>query len=137
MKKNKWLLFAWIVSIAATGGSLYFSEILGYPPCEYCWYQRILMYPLTILLGIAYFRNDVAIKFYTLPVAILGIGMAAFHYTIQRFPSLTGSLTCDVNNPCTAMYLNVGGFITIPFLSLIAFAMITIFLVLAKKTDDR
>src|SRR5690625_2882506 len=70
---NKPLLFAWVTSIIALGGSLFFSEQMGFIPCTLCWFQRILMYPLTILLGIAFYKNDKEIYKYVLPFSVMGM----------------------------------------------------------------
>lgn len=82
---NKPLLFSWILSIIATAGSLYFSEILHYVPCTFCWYQRILMYPLVILLGRAFYEQDLKIYRYILPLSILGMAVSGYHYSLQKF----------------------------------------------------
>ncbi|HEX7064693.1 MAG TPA: disulfide oxidoreductase [Bacillales bacterium] len=126
------LFFAWITAIVATGGSLYFSEIAGFVPCELCWYQRILMYPLVILLGIACFRGDKRIIPYILPLSMIGGCISIYHYAEQKFgaPSI-----CTSGVPCSGEYINWLGFITLPLLALTAFVMITVFLFIerAKK----
>lgn len=126
------LYFAWVVSIIATLGSLYFSEIKGYVPCEYCWYQRILMYPLTIILGIAAFKNDKRIKSYVLPLTIIGGSISLYHYLIQKVPGLSPIKACVYGVPCNVQYINWFGFITIPFLALTAFVIITVLLLLLR-----
>ena len=85
---NKPLLFAWITSIIAMVGSLFFSERMGFIPCTLCWYQRILMYPLVIFLGIAFYRNDREIYKYILPMSIIGIVVSSYHYALQKIPSM-------------------------------------------------
>ena len=132
-KINPYLFFAWIVSITAMLGSLYFSEIRQFVPCTLCWYQRILMYPLTVSLGIAVFKNDRSITTYVLPISILGMITALYHYGIQKVPFMRIWETCKVGVPCSAEYINVLGFITIPFLSLTAFTLITISFFVARK----
>lgn len=122
------LFVAWAVSVIATGGSLYFSEIKGYLPCDLCWYQRIFMYPLTILLGIAYFKDDVGITKYVLPLSFVGGGISLYHVTIQRIFSATGNAVACGKVPCYTDYLNWFGFITIPLLALIAFIIIIVML---------
>ena len=114
------LLAAWI----ATFGSLFFSEVLGWRPCVLCWYQRILMYPLALLLAIGILRRDRGLYWYILPFSIVGIGVSLYHYLLIKtdwFPPPA----CAVDVPCTVDYLNWFGFINIPFLALTAFSIIT------------
>lgn len=127
------LYLAWLVALVATFGSLYFSEILGFIPCEYCWYQRILMYPLSIILGIAAFFDEHTIRKYVLPLSIIGMCVSTFHYMLQKVPGLAEIKPCTQGVPCSAQYINWLGFITIPFLALIAFTLITLILVLTRK----
>lgn len=119
---------AWLVSLSAVLGSLYFSEIAGYVPCTLCWVQRILMYPLVLLLGIATYRNDRSIIIYTLPMSIIGGLIALWHVLIQKIPSLKELGQCTVGVPCNEDYINWFGFVTIPTLSLLAFILISGFL---------
>lgn len=118
------LLCAWIVSITAMSGSLYFSEIKQFIPCELCWYQRILMYPLVLILGIAFFKKNYKIYQYVLPFSTLGMVVSSYHYYLQKKPLDTSINFCT--SGCTGQYINYFGFITIPFLALIAFTLITI-----------
>ena len=133
-KKIENLLFAaWAISLIATLGSLYFSEILLFIPCELCWYQRILMYPLVIILGVAAVKKDGNIPLYALPFTILGIIVSSYHYLIQKVPFFAeNSIECGVV-PCTGQYINWLGFITIPFLAFIGFICITVLLFFIKK----
>ena len=136
MKKqmvNKPLLAAWIVSIIAMTGSLFFSEKMGFIPCTLCWYQRILMYPLVIFLGIAFYRNDRDIYKYILPMSVIGIVISGYHYALQKIPSLHEFSTCTNGVPCSGQYINWLGFITIPFLAFIAFTFITVMMILLCK----
>jgi disulfide bond formation protein DsbB len=132
---NLYLYFAWVVSMIATLGSLYFSEIRKFIPCELCWYQRILMYPLVIILGIAAYKNDTRIKHYVLPISIVGICMSTYHYMLQKIPGFAPLKPCTYGVPCEAQYINWLGFITIPFLALTAFVLITILLLLVKRSE--
>lgn len=127
------LYAAWLVSIVATLGSLYFSEIRGFIPCELCWYQRILMYPLAVILGIATFQNDRSVKKYILPLAVIGWSISLFHYLQQKVPGFAAIKPCASGVPCSAEYINWLGFITIPFLALIAFTLIVVFMLLTRK----
>lgn len=132
--KNTLLFYAaWLVSIIATLGSLYFSEIRGFIPCEMCWYQRILMYPLVLFLGISVFRADFYLKWYILPISIFGIVIASMHYMEQKIPGFGGIKPCLDGVPCNIEYINYFGFVTIPLMSLIAFILITLFLLFSRK----
>ncbi|WP_088051958.1 disulfide oxidoreductase [Virgibacillus dakarensis] len=126
------LYVAWLVTVVATLGSLYFSEIRGFIPCELCWYQRILMYPLTLILGIATFQNDLAVKKYVLPIAIIGWSISLFHYLEQKVPGFAEIRPCANGVPCSAEYINWLGFVTIPFLALVAFTLIILFMLFIK-----
>ncbi|MFF2886452.1 disulfide oxidoreductase [Paenibacillus sp. NPDC057967] len=132
MRRNV-LYFAWLVAVVATLGSLYFSEIRGFIPCELCWYQRILMYPLSLLLGIAAFYDEHSIKKYVLPLSILGMLVSSFHYMEQKIPGFAAIKPCTQGVPCSAQYINWFGFVTIPFLALIAFTLITVLLLVFRK----
>ena len=123
------LYAAWLVAVTATAGSLYFSEVRLFAPCALCWYQRILMYPLAILLGIASYRQDRGVVFYVLPLSVLGGAVSLFHYLEQKVPGFSTPSVCRLGVPCTQEYINWLGFITIPFLALIAFILITIVLI--------
>jgi disulfide bond formation protein DsbB len=121
------LYLAWLVAIVAMSGSLYFSEVRAFVPCSLCWYQRIFMYPLVFILGIASFRQDKKIIPYVLPLSIIGGLIAFWHVLEENIPGLTIPV-CNVGVPCTLKYVNYLGFITIPVMSLTAFTLITIIL---------
>lgn len=120
------LFLAFAASLFALAGSLYFSEVLGYEPCELCWYQRILMYPLPVILGIAISRKDFGISLYTMILSTIGACISTYHILIQKVPFFTDhAVTCG-RIPCTGQYINWLGFITIPVLALTAFIIIFI-----------
>lgn len=127
------LYMAWIVAVVATLGSLYFSEIRGFIPCELCWYQRILMYPLSLILGIAAFYDEYKIKKYVLPLSIMGILVSSFHYMEQKIPGFAAIKPCTQGVPCNIDYINWFGFVTIPFLELIGFTLINLLLLIKRK----
>ncbi|ARF16691.1 disulfide oxidoreductase [Sporosarcina ureae] len=138
-KTQVYLLYvAWVVSLVAMFGSLYFSEVKGYIPCELCWYQRILMYPLTLLLGIATFQNDNTVKKFVLPLALIGGSISFMHYLEQKIPGFGGVKPCVSGVPCNAEYINWFGFVTIPFLALLAFILIAVcmFFIKPKKSVE-
>ncbi|MFJ7827731.1 disulfide oxidoreductase [Psychrobacillus sp. NPDC096623] len=133
-KLENLLLFMWTVALTATLGSLYFSEIKGYEPCDLCWYQRILMYPLVLILGIAYIQKNPKIAMTTLAFSVIGGCISAYHYSIQKLSFLQETAPACGRVPCTGQYINYAGFITIPFLALIAFILIAITSVTVLKT---
>jgi len=127
------LWLAWIMSGTAMLGSLYYSQIAHFTPCEYCWYQRIAMYPLAIILGIAAFRNDNAVRRYVYPIAITGGLISGYHYLIQRLPDLAAG-TCSSTTPCTAALVWKFDFVSIPFMALVSFAAIITVLALDRTS---
>lgn len=127
-----WLAAA--VASTCTIGSLIYSEGFDLIPCRYCWYQRILMYPLAVIFLIAAFRKDASgARRYGLPLAGIGITISAYHYLIQHFPNLEAS-ACSVDVPCSAPYVWRYGFVSIPFMALAGFALIIVLLI-ATRTE--
>ena len=120
------LLLMWTTSLVATLGSLYFSEIQLYEPCKFCWFQRIFMYPLVLILGIAYIQRNVKIAVTSAVFSVIGACIALYHYGIQKVPYLHDNAASCGRVPCTGQYINWFGFVTIPFLSLMAFLIIAI-----------
>ncbi|GAA4722001.1 disulfide oxidoreductase [Brevibacillus fulvus] len=129
------LYLAWLVSLVAMGGSLYFSEGLGFIPCKLCWFQRIFMYPQAILLGIASYRNDRGVIPYLLPLSMVGGLISLYHYAEQKVPGLAEWMPCTAGVPCNQSYINWFGFITIPFLALLAFLFISCLLWLGREKN--
>ena len=121
------LLAAWI----AMCGSLYFSEVKGYIPCTLCWYQRILMYPLTAILAVGLLRRDWHLPYYVLPLSVFGLGVSTYHYLLEKTDIFVGSTACRQGVSCTTQWINWFGFVTIPFLALVAFLIISIMSVIA------
>ena len=121
----RWL--AWAVAAVAMAGSLIYSEVYHFIPCELCWYQRIAMYPLAGILLVGAIRRDRAIRYYGLPLSIVGLGISIWHIIVQNFPSVDlGS--CDPLNPCSAKYVERFGFISIPVMAGAGFLLITVLL---------
>ncbi|CAM3509424.1 disulfide oxidoreductase [Aeromicrobium ponti] len=125
-RRENLLFTAWAVSILAMFGSLYFSEIREYEPCELCWYQRIMMYPLAVILGLAVIKKDYRISLYTMVLSAVGAGTSIYHYSIQKISFMAEHAATCGRVPCTGQYINWFGFISIPFLALIAFIIIFI-----------
>lgn len=125
------LWLAWLVAVIATAGSLYYSEVAHFVPCEFCWYQRIAMYPLALVLGIAAFRRDTGIRLYAIPLAAAGALLSTYHYLLQQFPDLSAG-SCSATAPCTAAWVWEFGFVSIPFMALAGFAAIVSLLAIAR-----
>lgn len=122
---------AFIVAALATLGSLYFSEIAHFEPCRLCWYQRIAMYPLVIVLGVAAWRRDVGVRRYAAPLAAIGAVVAAYHYGLEWLPWLDSG-ACGLGTPCTLVWFREFGFISLPYLALSAFLLILALVALAR-----
>ncbi|MBK5266257.1 MAG: disulfide bond formation protein B [Acidimicrobiia bacterium] len=101
-------------AITAMLGSLYYSEVAGYVPCQLCWYQRIAMYSLAIILFIAAVRRDEGIAIYGLSLSVLGFGISMYHYYAQLFPR---SDTCGPDASCSVRWVDVFGFVSIPLMA--------------------
>ncbi len=126
------LTLAWLVALVATLGSLYYSEVAHYIPCELCWYQRIAMYPQVVVLGVAAIKRDLGVRKYVVPVIAVGALISIYHYTLQRFPGLA-SESCDPTAPCTATYVWKFHYISIPFMALSGFALIAVILLFGPR----
>lgn len=133
--KNNVLYIAWTTALVSVMGSLYFSEILGFPPCVLCWYQRIAMYPLVLILGIGIIKKDKYIHYYVLPLSIIG-GIIAVYHNLLYYEILPDSISpCEAGVSCTTKFIEWFGFVTIPFLSLLSFVIIAIAILIYKKLN--
>lgn len=117
------LALAFAVATTATAGSLYFSEVAHFTPCRLCWYQRICMYPLVPILGLAAVRRDHGVRPYAAALAVIGAVVASYQVLLERFPTLESSV-CDPNTPCTLIWVNRFGYLTIPAMALSGFALV-------------
>lgn len=124
------LFLAWLISLSALLISLYSSEIRNMPVCHLCWYQRIMLYPLSIILGIAIFRDDLSIYVYALPLSLMGAFFALYQYLLQMFPRWAPISFCSTGPSCSDIHFQIFGFITFPLLSLMAALLITILLLI-------
>ena len=128
-----WLAAA--VAFTATTGSLYFSEVAHYTPCRLCWYQRIAMYPLVLIVGVAAWRRDRDVRWYALPVAAVGFLVAVYHYALERVPALDSG-ACDPEVPCTLVWFEEFGFMSLPFMAAVAFAAVAVLTLIAQPGDE-
>ncbi len=133
--KNNILYIAWITALASMAGSLYFSEILHFPPCILCWYQRIAMYPLVLIIGIGIVKKDKHLYNYVLPLSLIGDAIA-FYHNLLYYKFIPDSLApCISGVSCTTKFIELFGFVTIPFLSLLSFVVITVAMLIYKKLN--
>lgn len=130
------LYAAWVTSLLATFGSLFFSEIMEFVPCSLCWYQRIFMYPIAITLTIGIFKSDQLCAKYSFPFSLLGSGFSLYHNLLMWEIIPETMSPCRSGIPCSARYIDYFGFITIPFLSLVAFTLLVLFLFQQRKTHE-
>ena len=128
---------AWLVASASTLGALFFGEVMQLPPCVLCWYQRIFMFPLVLILPIGLFPFDRKVVRYALPMAALGWLFAAFHVLLIAGVIPEGMKPCTQGVPCSEKVIEWFGFVTIPLLSLVAFSTIIALLVLAYPRDSK
>lgn len=128
-----YLFFAFIISLFATLGSLFFSEIMHFIPCSLCWYQRIFMYPLVFIFLINLLYPDDKVFKYSFPLVIVGLFISIYHnlLILKIIPETLSP--CISGVPCSVDYLNYFGFITIPLLSFIAFLTIFTLLIAHKR----
>ena len=127
------LIIAWGQAVVATLGSLFFSLVMQLPPCDLCWYQRIAIYPLVIILGLGIIRKDKNCIVYALPLAIIGWIIAAYHNLLYYNILPEAMAPCKAGISCTTRYVEWFGFLTIPLLSLIGFTVIIVCLRIAKE----
>lgn len=128
------LLAAAAIAFVTAAGSLTMSDVFNFTPCLLCWWQRIFMYPLAILLPLAAVRRDLTVRPYLLALTLPGMAFGIWHSIVQRFPNLLGD-SCGVGDSCAGIWVRALGYLTIPNMALIAFTTITVLLVAAP--DDQ
>ena len=129
-----WLAF--LVAAIATGGSLFFSEVAHFVPCELCWFQRICMYPLSITTLLMALANDHRAARYLLPLPLVGAGVSVYHMLVEN-GVVKQAQACLVSAPggCATKWINEFGYMTIPTLTLTGFALVFAFLLFAVFDD--
>jgi len=137
IKSNKawWFIFScWIIATFSTLGSLFFSEVMEFPPCVLCWYQRIAMYPLVLIFLIGSFQPARSTFVFSLPLVIVGWIIALYHNLLHYEIVPESATPCLEGVSCSTVFINWFGFITIPILSFISFSlMLGILLTLKRK----
>ena len=140
VRRSLWgyeLWAAFVVTAVATGGSLFFSEIADFPPCELCWFQRICMYPLSIVTLLAALAGDERVARYLLPLPLVGAGISVYHLLVEN-GVVEQTQACSLSAPggCSVRWVHEFGYVTIPTLALTGFALAFAFLVLAAWGAD-
>ena len=129
-----WILFGtWLLASVATLGSLFFSEVMDFPPCSLCWYQRIFVYPLVFVLAAGLLPFDVKVVRFSLPLVIGGWLVAAYHTLLYEGVIPESMAPCGQGVSCTEEYIEVFGFLSIPMLSLLAFTAMAVSLLTIRK----
>lgn len=134
-----WVLIfiCWLIAMAALFGSLFFSEVMGLKPCVLCWWQRIFIYPLAVLFLVGLFpqgdKVDTSVVRYTLPLAVIGLGFAVYHYLVYSGFIPESLQPCSKDLSCAEINLELMGFVTIPMLSIFAYSAIIVLLLIFRK----
>ena len=124
--QTDWMLIflSWLLATTGMLGSLFFSEVMGLAPCVLCWWQRIFMYPLVVILLLGLYPLDRKVVRYSLPLAVIGLGFAIYHYLLYSGHIPQGLAPCGEGPSCTEINLELFGYITIPMLAIIAYSTI-------------
>jgi disulfide bond formation protein DsbB len=134
-KFSSWniLFLCWLVASVSATGSLFFSYVMGFAPCVLCWYQRILLFPLVIILAVGLFPFDKSVVKYALPLAVIGWLTAAYHNLLYAGIIPESIQPCSQGVSCTEEYINLFGVLSIPMLSLLSFSTIITLLIILKR----
>lgn len=128
---------AWLVAGTSTLGALFFGEVMQLPPCVLCWYQRICMFPLAVILPFGLFPLDRKVLRYALPLAVPGWLLAVFHVLLVAGVIPENIKPCTQGVPCSETVIEWFGFVTIPLLSVVAFSTIIALLIAAHLRSSR
>ncbi len=128
---------AWIAALLATLGSLFFGEVMKLPPCSLCWYQRICLFPLPVVIGVGIALRDRNLFLYATPLVSVGLGLALYHNLIYYGVVSEALSPCTEGVPCSARQIEWLGFITIPLMALLGFLGILVFLLLHRRSQRR
>lgn len=128
------LSLAAVVAAVCMGGSLYFSEVANFPPCRLCWYQRYAMYPLVPILAVAAWKGITRIRPYAFALAAIGSTVSTYHILVER-GIVRESASCDPTNPCSLIWVDRLGYLTIPTMALSGFLLIMTLLAVSRAGD--
>lgn len=135
MKDQKQIIIflCWVLSLGAMLGSLFFSEVMKFPPCILCWYQRIAMYPLVVIFLVGAFQPAKSTFVFSLPFVLIGWIIALYHNLLHYKIVPESASPCMEGVSCATVYIKLFGFLTIPLMSFIAFSILGILLFLLKR----
>ncbi len=137
MRRSLLPYLAWVIALVATVGSLFFSEVMGLQPCVLCWYQRIAMYPLVLVIGAGIIMRDGRMMYYALPLCLAGLAISVYH-NLLYYGILPESIApCTAGISCTSRQIEWLGFITIPLMALTAFALLGMCLLFSNAEKER
>jgi disulfide bond formation protein DsbB len=124
------VFIAWLVAGVSTLAALFLGEVMGYTPCVLCWYQRICMFPLVLILAAGLFPFDRRVVRFALPLALAGWLLALFHWGVASGLIPERVTPCSQGVPCSVEQVVWFGFLTLPMLSVLAFSIIIAMLLL-------
>ena len=133
LKPSILLFLCWIISLISLVASLFFSEVMEFPPCTLCWYQRIAMYPLAIIFLVGSFRNANEVFSYAMPLVVIGWLIALYHNLLHFDIIPESAAPCREGVSCGTVYIELFDFLTIPMMSLIAFSILGFGLMILRK----
>lgn len=129
----QWYFLCWLLALVATAGSLFLSEVMDFAPCVLCWYQRIPMYALVVVLGMGLYTRDTGVYKYAQSLAVIGLAIAVYHCLLYLGFIPKGMIPCGPGPSCADQKLELWGFVTIPLMSVMAFAAMVVGLKVVKK----
>ncbi len=127
------LFLCWLLAALSTTGSIFFSSVMEFAPCVLCWYQRICLFPLVIILGAGLLSSEKHVVKYSLPLALVGWSIALYHTLLYSGIIPESIQPCSQGVSCTEEYIDLFGFITIPMLSLLSFSTIIALLLILQR----
>lgn len=128
---------AGLVAVVATLGSLYYSEVAHYTPCRLCWYQRICMYPLAVVLLVGLVRRDRGGRAYAWPFVIVGVPLSTYHWLVERVDLFERTSACSDTAPCSVPWFQTLGFVTLAFMAASAFLLVGVLLLVERAAERR
>lgn len=136
INKNNIAYLTWLIALFAMVGSLYFQYAMGFPPCEFCWYQRIAIYPLTLIIPVGILRKDLSLHKYVLPFSITGLALSVYHNLLYYGVIPEQLAPCTNGVSCATKFINLFGFVDIPLLSLIALVSVNILMIIYSRSKN-